>query len=135
MIRPWLAAALLLITLAAPQDGWGDGHPVGTASGVPPTEAPVVVPPDAAARLYLAQALASLARAEQLAHLASQYGAVGTFDIELFLAELRIVSGGLQQLLVPTAPVPGPHVPVEITGQYLYDGLSRRPQPSPLRKE
>jgi len=88
-----------------------------------------VVPSDAAARIYLAQALASLARAEQLAQQAGQYGRVGTFDTERFLAELRTISVGLQRFLVPDSREPGPHLPVEITGQYLYDGLSHQRQP------
>jgi len=88
-----------------------------------------VVPSDAAARIYLAQALASLARAEQLAQQAGQYGRVGAFDIERFLGELRTISGGLQRFLMPDSREPGPHLPVEITGQYLYDGLSRQRQP------
>lgn len=102
-------------------------------TGGPPQ--PHVVPSDAAARIYLAQALASLGRAEQLAQQASQYGDIGTFDVERFLGDLRIISGGLRRFLVPDPPEPGPHLPVEITGQYLYDGLSRqRPPrtPSPL---
>jgi len=97
-----------------------------------------VVPSDAAARIYLAQALASLARAEQLAQQAGQYGRAGTFDTELFLRELRAISAGLQRFLVPDSPEPGPHLPVEITGQYLYDGLSRQRQPrtpSPLPQQ
>ena len=88
-----------------------------------------VGPSDAAARIYLAQALASLGRAEQLTQQASQYGDVGTFDVKRFLEELRTISGGLQRFLVPDSPGPGPHLPVEITGQYLYEGLSRQRQP------
>jgi len=88
-----------------------------------------VVPSDAAARIYLAQALASLARAEQLAQQATQYGDIGALDIERLLQELRTISRGLQRVLVPDSPAPGPHLPVEITGQYLYDGLSRQREP------
>lgn len=98
-----------------------------------------VVPSDAAARIYLAQALASLARAEHLAQQAIQYGDIGTFDLERFLEELRAISGGLQRFLVPDSPEPGPHLPVEITGRYLYDALSRHrtrraPSPSPQQE-
>ena len=91
---------------------------------------PLVVPSDAAARVYLAQALASLGRAEQLAQQATQYGDVGTFDVERFLGDLRTISRGLQRFLIPDSREPGPHLSVEITGQYLYDGLSRRRHPA-----
>jgi hypothetical protein len=90
---------------------------------------PHVVPSDAAARIYLAQALASLGRAEQLAQQAGQFGDVGTFDVDRFLGELRTISSALQRFLLPDVPESGAHVSVEITGQYLYDGLSRRRQP------
>jgi len=103
---------------------WKAGPPL---SAGPPE--PHVVPSDAAARIYLAQALASLARAEHLAQQATQYGDIGAFDVERFLGELRTISRGLQRFLVPDSPTPGPHLPVEITGQYLYDGLSRQREP------
>ncbi len=123
------AAILLGLWLVLAPSTFASGQaPVGSplSGGLPPLH---VVPSDAAARIYLAQALASLARAEQLAQQASQYGDVGTFDVERFLRELRTVSGGLQRFLVPDSPGPGPHLPVEITGQYLYEGLSRQGQP------
>lgn len=120
----YLVGALLGLSLVAAPRTSASGPPM--AGGPPQLH---VVPSDAAARIYLAQALASLARAEQLAQQAGQYGRVGTFDTERFLEELRTISGGLQRFLVPDSPEPGPHLPVEITGQYLYDGLSRQRQP------
>jgi hypothetical protein len=124
----------------------GTGEQPFTSGSVPGPAPPTggsppqlhVVPSDAAARIYLAQALASLGRAEQLAQQATQYGDVGTFDVDRFLEELRAISGGLQRFLVPESPPSGPHLPVEITGQYLYDALSRqRPRrvPSPFPQQ
>ena len=119
---------LALSLVAAPRTAASGPWPVGPpATGGPPE--PHVVPSDAAARTYLAQALASLARAEQLAQQASQYGDIGTFDVERFLEELGTISRGLQRFHVPDSPAPGPHLPVEITGQYLYEGLSRQREP------
>jgi len=126
--RSIVGILLGLSLVAAPRTAASDPWPAGP----PPTAGPPesqVVPSDAAARIYLAQALASLARAEQLAQQASHYGNLGTFDIERFLKELGTISRGLQRFLVPDSPAPGPHLPVEITGQYLYDGLSRQREP------
>jgi len=117
-----------LSLVAAPQSTASGPWPVGPPlTGGPPE--PHVVPSDAAARIYLAQALASLARAEQLAQQASQYRNIGAFDVERFLKELGTISRGLQRFLVPNSPAPGPYLPVEITGQYLYDGLSHQREP------
>lgn len=114
----------------------GTFAPSGSSQAGPPVGGDqsqlLVVPSDAAARVYLAQALASLGRAEQLAQQATQYGDVGTFDVERFLDDLRTISRGLQRFLIPDSREPGPHLSVEITGQYLYDGLSRRRQPVTL---
>jgi RAQPRD family integrative conjugative element protein len=120
-----------LSLVAAPRSTASGPWPAGPPlTGGPPE--PHVVPSDAAARIYLAQALASLARAEQLAQQAAQYGRIGALDIERLLQELRTISRGLQRFLVPDSQAPGPHLPVQITGQYLYDGLSRQPRtPAP----
>src|SRR5881397_4024347 len=119
-----------LSLVAAPRSTASGPWPVGPPATGGSSE-PQVVPSDAAARIYLAQALASLARAEQLAQQASQDGDIGTFDVERFLKELGTISRGLQRFLVPDSPAPGPHLPVEITGQYLYEGLSRQGEPRP----
>lgn len=124
MVGILLGLSLVLSPRAFASGASSEGPPV---TGGPPQ--PHVVPPDAAARIYLAQALASLGRAEQLAQQAGQYGDLGTFDVERFLGDLRTISGGLRRFLLPDSPDPGPHLPVEITGQYLYDGLSRERQP------
>jgi hypothetical protein len=121
-----LAAALALLPASARAGSMPVAPPNELAGG------PTVVPGDAAARIYLSQALASLARAEQLAQQASQYGDLGSFDLAVFLEELRALSTGLQRFLVPHAPPPGPQLPIEITGQYLYDGLSRQRTPARL---
>jgi len=125
----YVVGVLLSLSLVlTPSAFASDSSPVAPpVSGGPPQ--PHVVPSDAAARIYFAQALASLGRAEQLAQQASQYGNVGTFDVERFLEDLRTISSGLRRFLMPDSPEPGPHLPVEITGQYLYDGLSRQRQP------
>ena len=60
-----------LSLVAAPRSTASGPWPVGPPlTGGPPE--PHAVPSDAAARIYLAQALASLARAEQLARQASE---------------------------------------------------------------
>lgn len=140
MSRRYFASAFLLglSLVLTPRTSASGPTPVGVPMTGDPAEVRVV-PADPAGRIYLAQVLASLARAEQLAQQANQYGDIGTFDVEQFLEELRAISGGLQRFLVPSSPMPGPHLPVEITGQYLYDALTRqqrtRRAPVPLPQE
>jgi hypothetical protein len=108
-----LALAALLCPLPA-----GAGGPVAA----PPPNLPAS---DAVTRIYLSQALSSLGRAYQMAQQASQYGAPKGFNMDRFLLELAAVTDGLQRYLLPQSPPPGPEVRVEITGQYLYEGLAR----------
>jgi RAQPRD family integrative conjugative element protein len=99
-----------------------------------PRPAATAVPAEQAARLYLSQALASLGRASQLAQQARQYGQPRGFDLDRFLAELSAVADGLQRFLAPAAPAAQPHVRIEITGEYLVDGLARAGAPGEARK-
>jgi hypothetical protein len=127
--RATCAVVMILALLLAPTFASAESADSSPARISGARVQPHVVPSDAAARIYLAQVLASLGRAEQLAQQASQYGDVGTFDVDRFLGELRTISSALQRFLLPDVPESGAHVSVEITGQYLYDGLSRRRQP------
>src|SRR5437667_10840830 len=80
-----------LSLVAAPRTSASGPWPVGPPlTGGPPE--PRAVPSDAAARIYLAQALASLARAEQLAQQASQYRDIEASDVERFLKEHGTIS-------------------------------------------
>ncbi len=103
-----------------------------TASAQPtsPTTAPAV---DAAetGRVYLSQSLAALQWARRHAETAAGSGRPEGFDLERYLAELGTIAHGLERYLRPEGPPPGPLTPVEITGQFLLDGLrGRAPQPS-----
>src|SRR5439155_24041173 len=80
-----------LSLVAAPRSTASGPWPAGPPlTGGPPE--PHVVPSDAAARIYLAQALASLARAEQLPPQSAQHRHLGALDIELRLQELLTIS-------------------------------------------
>src|SRR5438876_11218545 len=113
-----------LSLVAAPRSTASGPWPVGPPSTGGPPE-PHVVPSDAAARIYLAQALASLARAEQLAQQAAQYGHIGALDIARLLQELRTTSRGLLLGLLGLVDAPA-LIALAVVGGALADAADRR---------
>jgi hypothetical protein len=101
-----------------------------SAQPTSPTTAPAVDAAEAG-RVYLSQSLAALQWARHRAETAARSGRPEGFDLERYLAELDTVAHGLERYLRPEGPSPGPLTPVEITGEFLLDGLrGRAPQPS-----
>jgi hypothetical protein len=79
-----------------------------------------------AGRVYLSQSLAALQWARRYADAATRSGKLEGFDVDRYLAELDTIAVGLERYLRPEGPSPGPLTPVEITGQFLLEGLRRR---------
>jgi hypothetical protein len=103
--------------------------PGASAQAMSPTTPPGVEASEAG-RVYLSQSLAALQWARHYAGIAARTGRPETFDLERFLAELETIAHGLERYLRPEGPPPGPLTPVEITGQFLLEGL-RRDAPPP----
>ncbi len=104
--------------------------------GLPPsanaqTTLTVGVDASEAGRVYLSQSLAALQWARRYADAATRSGTLEGFDVDRYLAELDTIALGLERYLRPEGASPGPLTPVEITGQFLLEGLrSRAPRPS-----
>jgi hypothetical protein len=79
-----------------------------------------------AGRVHLSQSLAALAWARRYAESAARVGAPEGFDLARYRAELDTVIEGLDRYLRPEGPPRGPLTEVEITGQFLLEGLSGR---------
>ncbi len=96
-----------------------------------PAGSPTAIDPHQAARVYLGQSLAALAWARRYAEFAARVGAPDGFDLARYRAELDTVIEGLERYLRPQGSPRGSLTPVEITGQFLLEGLrSRTPEPS-----
>ena len=78
------------------------------------------------ARAYLGQSLAALAWARRYAESAARGGGLTGFDLARYQAELDTVIDGLERYLRPEGPPRGPLTEVEITGQFLLEGLRGR---------
>ena len=84
-----------------------------------------------AGRVYLSQSLAALEWARRYAEAAGRSGEPAGFDLDRYRAELDTIARGLDRYLRPEGPSPGPLTPVEITGEFLLEGLrGRTPRPS-----
>ena len=125
-----MACALLRclagLTLVVPLAGLSSG------ASAQPTRPAASVEGDAAEaeRVYLSQSLAALEWARRYA-VAARSGRPEGFDLERYLAELGTITHGLERYLRPEGPSRGPLTPVEITGQFLLDGLrGRGPRPN-----
>ena len=121
--RLCLAGLVLAVSLA----GLGSG-----ARAQPATPAPAVGT-DAveAGRVYLSQSLAALEWARHYAEAAGRSGEPAGFDLDRYRAELDTIARGLERYLRPEGPSPGPLTPVEITGEFLLEGLRGRvPRPT-----
>ena len=82
-------------------------------------------------RVYLSQSLAALEWARHYAETAGRSGEPVGFDLDRYRAELDTIAGGLERYLRPEGPSSGPLTPVEITGEFLLEGLrGRAPQPT-----
>jgi hypothetical protein len=103
----------------------------GSHAGLPPsasaqpTSLAAAAEADAAeaGRVYLSQSLAALQWARRYADAAVRSGPPEGFDVDRYLAELDTITNGLERYLRPEGPSPGPLTPVEITGQFLLEGL------------
>jgi hypothetical protein len=82
------------------------------------------------ARVYLGQSLTALGWAKRHAETAARTSALPGFDLARYLAELETITRGLERYLQPGGPPPGPLTPVEITGQFLLEGLRRQLPPA-----
>jgi hypothetical protein len=84
-----------------------------------------------AGRVYLSQSLAALEWARHYAEAAGRSGEPAGFDLDRYRAELDTIARGLERYLRPEGPSPGPLTPVEITGEFLLEGLRGRvPRPT-----
>ena len=117
-------AGLVLAMSLAGLDSGASGQPTSPAAAVGVDAAE-------AGRVYLSQSLAALEWARRYAEAAGRSGEPAGFDLDRYRAELDTVARGLERYLRPDGPSPGPLTPVEITGEFLLEGLRRRaPQPS-----
>jgi hypothetical protein len=107
------------------------GLPPG-ASAQPMTPAAVFgVDAAEAERVYLSQSLAALEWARRYAEAAGGSGRPAGFDLDRYRAELDTIARGLERYLRPEGPSAGPLTPVEITGEFLLEGLrGHAPQPT-----
>jgi hypothetical protein len=118
-----LAGLVLAVSLAGLDSGVS-GQPTApaAAAGVDATEA---------GRVYLSQSLAALEWARRYADAAGRSGQLADFDLDRYRAELDTIARGLERYLRPEGPSPGPLTPVEITGEFLLEGLRGRvPRPT-----
>jgi hypothetical protein len=84
-----------------------------------------------AGRVYLSQSLAALEWARRYAEAAGRSGEPAGFDLHRYRAELDTIARGLERYLRPEGPSAGPLTPVEITGEFLLEGLrGRTPRPA-----
>jgi hypothetical protein len=84
-----------------------------------------------AGRVYLSQSLAALEWARHYAEAAGRSGEPAGFDLDRYRAELDTIARGLERYLRPEGPSAGPLTPVEITGEFLLEGLRGRvPRPT-----
>ncbi len=98
-----------------------------------PTTPDAAVGADAAeaGRVYLSQSLAALEWARHYAEAARRSGEPAGFDLDRYRVELDTIVQGLERYLRPEGQSPGPLTPVEITGEFLLEGLRGRvPRPT-----
>ena len=82
-------------------------------------------------RVYLSQSLTALEWARHYAEAAGRSGEPAGFDLDRYRAELDTIARGLERYLRPEGPSPGSLTPVEITGEFLLEGLRGRvPRPT-----
>jgi hypothetical protein len=79
-----------------------------------------------ASRVYLSQSLTALEWARHYAEAAGRSGEPVGFDLDRYRAELDTIVRGLERDLRPEGPSSGSLTPVEITGEFLLEGLRGR---------
>jgi hypothetical protein len=121
-LRVALGSAALLAAVA----GSPSSPRAQEGTAIAPALAPAAADPAQAVRVYLSQSLAALAWARRYAESAGRSGEIDDFNVARYLAELDTVIQGLDRYLTPNGPPPGPITPVEITGQFLLEGLRSR---------
>ena len=121
---------LVALTLAVPLAGLS-----AAASAEPIRSTPLEDDVAEIERVYLSQSLAALQWARRYADAAARSARPEGFDMDRYLAELGTIVHGLERYLRPEGPSPGPLTPVEITGQFLLEGLrGRAPRPDDERR-
>jgi len=110
----------VLVSGAAPGAGAQEAPPAH------PAGPPSVADAHEAGWVHLSQSLAALAWARRYAESAARAGAPDGFDLARYRAELDTVIEGLDRYLRPEGPPRGPLTEVEITGQFLLEGLRGR---------
>ena len=119
-----LRMALLVLGVLASSSTFGSS--VSAADPVSAASKAALGDPDEPARAYLGQSLAALAWARRYAEFAARSGALEGFDLARYRAELDTIIDGVERYLRPVGPPRGPLTQVEITGQFLLEGLRRR---------
>jgi hypothetical protein len=118
-----LAGLVLAVSLAGLDSG-------ASAQSATPAAA-VGIDAAEAGRVYLSQSLAALEWARRYAEAAGRSGEPAGFALDRYRAELDTIARGLERYLRPEGPSAGPLTPVEITGEFLLEGLRGRvPRPT-----
>jgi len=118
-----LLVALVSVILSVSRTGLTPEARAQATSPAESTPDPAAGDATDAARVYLSQSLAALQWARHYAGTAARAGTPEAFALDRYLAELDTIAHGLARYLRPEGPPPGPLTPVEITGQFLLDGL------------
>jgi hypothetical protein len=102
-------------------------HPQAqVGSSIAPASTPEAADRSQAVRVYLSQSLTALGWARRYAESAGRSSDVNGFDLPRYLTELETVMQGLERYLNPSGPARGSETSVEITGQFLLEGLRSR---------
>jgi hypothetical protein len=130
-VSPTQFLGILALALGVLMSGAASGVGAQEADPADPVGSSAAIDPHEAGRVYLGQSLAALAWARRYAESAARAGGPDGFDLARYRAELDTVIDGLERYLRPQGPPGGPLTPVEITGQFLLEGLrGRTPEPS-----
>jgi hypothetical protein len=121
-VRVILGCVVLLAAVAG-----SPHHPQAQeGSSIAPAPTPAAADRSEAVRVYLSQSVTALGWARRYAESAARSGDADGFDLPRYLAELDTVIQGLERYLSPSGPARGPVTSVEITGQFLLEGLRSR---------
>jgi hypothetical protein len=117
---------IIRLALGVLVSGAAPGASAQEAPPAHPAGSPSVADTHEAGRVHLSQSLAALAWARRYADSAARAGVPEGFDLARYRAELDTVIEGLDRYLRPEGPPRGPLTEVEITGQFLLEGLRGR---------
>lgn len=121
-VRVFLGSVVLLAVVV----GSPNRPQAQDSSSIAPALTPEGADPSQAVRVYLSQSLTALGWARRYAESAGRSGDPDGFDLPRYLSELDTVIQGLERYLSPSGPARGPVTAVEITGQFLLEGLRSR---------